>query len=91
MARFTAEGPGSVLANPFELRGEGPENAAFEAYQAYFEAIIAGASPFAAADSLFENRPWLKKASGWKVPLRSEFMEAISHPKEIDANSYQLY
>lgn len=34
----------------------------------------------------------MAQESEWmEGPLRSKFMEAISHPKEIDANSYQLY
>jgi hypothetical protein len=68
----------SALGNPFELSSEESRDDVCDAYQVYFDAIVLyGNSPFAAADSLFENRPWLKKASGWRVSSRNEFMAAL--------------
>jgi hypothetical protein len=66
----------SALGNPFELSGEESRDDVCDAYQDYFDAVLAGRDPMQAASDFAEI--WgVHLAEAWKRPTRDEFMAAL--------------
>jgi hypothetical protein len=67
----------SVLGNPFDMgKDEGLRDPVCDAYESYFQAVLSGAEPTAAATKIADQTR-LKLASAWKRPSRADFMAEL--------------
>jgi hypothetical protein len=67
----------SALGNPFELSGEESRDAVCDAYQVYFDAVLAGRLPSVVAVDIAKNRG-LRLSRSWRRPTHGEFMAELA-------------
>jgi hypothetical protein len=66
----------SALGNPFELSGEESRDDVCDAYQDYFDAVLAGRLPSVVAVEIAKSRKSHLSRS-WRRPTHSEFMAEL--------------